>query len=222
MKSKIVAIGLVVALLLCAGVVLAQRGRQPMKPAGPPAMAPGGGDGMCMGMGMLGKMSKELNLSADQVAQLKTIQKGFMDSTQATRTDIQAMMKQMMELWMADQPDAGAIKDLAGQLDALRAQIRNSAIDHAVSGIGVLTADQRAKLREIIGKNPGMCMGMGCGLACGVGMGGPGMGCPMGGPGMGRGMGGPGMGGPGAGKGMGGPGKGMGPGAGGANCPYAK
>jgi Spy/CpxP family protein refolding chaperone len=221
MKSRIVAIVLVVALALSAGVVLAQRGRQPMKPAGPPAMAPGAGDGWCMGMGMLGKVSKELNLSTDQVAQLQTIQKDFMDSTQATRTDIQAKMKQMMDLWMADQPDAGAIKDLAGQLEALRAQIRNSAIDHAVSAIGVLTADQLAKLREMIGKNPGMCMGMGCGLCCGAGLCGPGMGCPMGGPGMGKGMG-PGMGGPGAGKGMGGPGKGMGPGAGGANCPYAK
>lgn len=213
MKSRIIAIGLVVALLLCAGVVLAQRGRQPMKPAGPPAMAPGTGDGWCMGMGMLGRMSKELNLSADQVAQLKTNQKDFMDSTQATRTEIQAKMKQMMELWMADQPNAGDIKDVANQLEALRTQIRNSAIDHAIVATRVLSADQRAKLREMIGKNPGMCMGMGCGLACGAGMGGPGMGCPMGGPGMGA---------PGMGRGMGGPGKGMGPGAGGANCPYAK
>jgi Spy/CpxP family protein refolding chaperone len=149
---------------------------------------------------MMWMMGKELNLSADQLTQLKAIQKDCMDSTQSIRTDIQAKMKQMMDLWMVDQPDAGAIKDLASQLDALRMQIRNSAIDHAVSAIGVLSADQRAKLRDMMKKSPGMCMGMGCGICCGAGMGGPGMGCPMGG----------------------GMGKGMGPGGCGASCPYMK
>jgi|GEM_PF-421220 len=222
MKVKIVVAVLVVALVLSAGVVLAQRGRQPMKPAGPPAMAPGAGDGWCMGMGMLGKLGKELNLSADQITQLKTIQKDFMDSTAATRSEIQAKMKQMMDLWAADQPDAAAIKSMAAQLDALRAQVRDAAIDHAVSAIGVLTPEQRAKMQQMMKNNPGMCMGMGCGLCCSAGLCGPGMGCPMGGPGAGRGMGGPGMGAPGVGRGMGGAGKGLGPGAGGANCPYAK
>jgi Spy/CpxP family protein refolding chaperone len=216
MKSRIVAIVLVLALALSAGVVLAQRGRQLAKPAAPPAVAPGQAPGCCMGM--LGKCSKELNLTADQIAQLQAIQKDFMDSTQALRTDIQAKMKQMLDLWAADQPDAAAIKDLANQLEALRAQIRDSAIDRAVAAIAVLTADQRAKLHDMMKKAPGMCMGMGCGLCCGAGLCGPGMGCPMGGPGMG----GPGMGAPGMGRGQGGPGKGMGPGAGGANCPYAK
>ncbi len=222
MKSRIVAVVLVVALALSAGVVLAQRGRQPMKPAAAPAVAPGAGGGWCMGMGMLGRLSTSLNLTADQITQLQAIQKDFMDSTQTLRTDIQAKMKQMLDLWAADQPDAAAIKDVANQLEALRAQIRNSAIDHAISATGVLTADQRAKLHDMMSKAPGMCMGMGCGLCCGAGLCGPGMGCPMGGPGMGRGMGGAGMGAPGMGRGQGGPGRGMGPGAGGANCPYAK
>ena len=208
MKSRIVAVVLVLALALSAGVVLAQRGKQPVKPAGPPAMAPAASGGWCMGMGMLGRLKAALNLSAEQMTQLEAIQKDFLDSTQGLRTDIQAKMKQMLDLWMADQPDAAAIKDLANQLDALRAQIRDSAIDHAIQAIGVLTPDQRAKLRDMMSKSPGMCMGMGCGLCCGAGLCGPGMGCPIGGPGVGR--------------GQGGPGRGMGPGGGGANCPFAR
>lgn len=208
MKIRIVAVLLVLAVALSAGAVMAQRGKQAAKPAGPPAMAPGMAGGWCMGMGMLGKLKTALNLTSEQVAQLQAIQKDFMDSTQGLRADIQAKMKQMLDLWKVDQPDAVAIKGLANELDALRSQIRDSAIDHAIQAIGVLTPDQRAKLRDMMSKTPGMCMGMGCGLCCGAGLCGPGMGCPIGGPGIG--------------KGQGGPGRGMGPGAGGANCPFAK
>lgn len=206
MKSRIIAFVVIVALVMCAVAVMAQRGRQagrPMAaPAGPPAIgAPGGGMGM--GMGMCERMKNQLGLTPDQVKQIEAIRKDFMDSTQSQRDDIKGKMKQMLDLWTADQPDAGAIKGLAAQMESARAQMRDSAIDHAVLAFDVLTADQKAKVRAFVAKNPGMCMGMACGMYGGPGMGmGPGMGCGMGmGPGMGR---------------------GMGPGAGGANCPFAK
>ncbi len=174
MKIKIVAFVLVLALVMSVGVVFAQKGR--MGKAGPAT-----GGGWCMGLGMLDKISKELSLTNDQVSKIKAIQSDFMSSTQTARTEIQAKMKQMGELWMESQPDAAAIKSLASELDTLRMQVRNSAIDHAISAIEVLTADQRVKLQEMMKSRPGMCMGMGCGLCCGAGMGtgtGPGAGGP--------------------------------------------
>lgn len=198
MRSRIIAIMVVLALLVCVAVVAAQRGKQAGKPATAPAMgAPGEGWGM--GMGMCERMKKELSLTAGQVTALQAIRKDFMDSTQRQRDDIKAEMKQMLDLWMADPPDAAAIKDLASQMDTVRAQIRDSGIDHAISAFDVLTADQKAKVRAFCGKNPGMCMGMGCSAGMG-----PGAGC-----GMGQGMG-------------GGMGQGKGPGAGGGKCPYTK
>lgn len=219
MKFKMIAVLVVVALVLCAVTVMAQRGRQAGKPAGAPAMgAPGQGMGQGMGMGMMcERMKAELGLTPDQVTQLQAICADCKASTQGAREDIQAMMKQMPDLWAADQPNADAIKDLAARMDSARAQIRNIAIDHAVAAFAVLSADQKAKVRAFVGKNPGMCMGMCCGVC-----GGPGAGCGMGqgmGPGAGMGCGmGQGMG-PGAGCGMG---QGKGPGAGGAKCPFTK
>jgi Spy/CpxP family protein refolding chaperone len=210
MRSKItVIVAIVLALLLCAAVIGAQRGKQATRPATPPAMgAPGEGWGM--GMGMCEQMKKELGLTPDQVTQLQAIRKDFMDSTQSARDDVKAKMKQMLDLWMADPVDATAIKDLASQMDTVRAQIRDSAIDHAISAFNVLTTDQKAKVRDFIKNHPNMGMGMGCGICCSAGMGmGPGMGCGMEpggkGPGMGCGM-----------------GQGKGPGACGGKCQLAK
>lgn len=202
MKSRIIVFVVIVALVLCAVAVVAQRGRQAGKPAGAPAMgAPGGAWGM--GMGMCERMKNQLGLTPGQVKDLEVIRKDFMDSTQVAREDIKAKMAQMLDLWAAEPPEAAAIKDLAAQMEQPRADIRNSAIDHAISALAVLTPDQRAKVKDWVKKNPGMCMGMACGMYGGAGMGmGPGMGCGMGmGPGMGQ---------------------GKGPGAGRGNCPFAK
>jgi len=201
MRNTIIAVGVALALLLTAGVVIGQGGRKAGR-QGPPsgAMAPAG-DAWGMGMGMRGRIAKELKLTPEQIKLLEPIRKDFMDSTQSAREDIKAKMKQMLDLLAADQPDAAAIKDLASQMEPSRTAIRESAIDHIISALEVLTPDQRAKVKDWVQKNPGMCMGMACGMCGGPGMGmGPGMGCGMG---MGAGM-------------------GQGKGPGGAGCPYAK
>ena len=188
MRNTIIAVGVALALLLSAGVVIGQGGRKAGRPGPPPAaMAPGGGMGM--GMGMCGRIAKELKLTPDQIKLLEPIRKDFMDSTQSARDDIKAKMKQMLDLWAADQPDAAAIKDLASQMEPSRTAIRESAIDHVISALAVLTPEQRAKVKDWVKKNPGMCMGMACGMCGGGGMGmDSGMGCGMG-AGMGQGKG---------------------------------
>lgn len=164
--KRTIALFVILALTASAAVVLAQR---PQPRAAPGAMAK---PEMCPDL--IEKITKELNLTPDQVTQLQAIRKDFMDSTQATRDQIKTDMTKMRDLWLADTPDAAAIKALAMEMDTLRAQVRDSAIDHAIQALAVLTPDQRAKVKEWVQKNPHLMMGMGCGVCCGAGMR-----CPM-------------------------------------------
>lgn len=220
MRSKLVILLVIVALAFSAMSVMAQRGSK----SGNPAVGPG--MGACQGQGwgagvVCEQLKAELNLTPAQVAQIEAIRKDCAASTQGAQADITALTGQMAQLWKADNPNPEAIKDLAAQIDAVRAGVRNCRIDHAVAAFNVLNADQKAKVRSVACKSPGMCMGAGCGLCCGMGCGaGSGMGIGAGAgkglcPGAGCGMG------PGAGQGRN-MGKGLGPGAGGVNCPYAK
>lgn len=160
-----IALFVILVLVASAALVLAQRQNPPARP-----MAGRMGARAEMGPMMFEKMKKELNLTPDQVTQIQAIHKDFMDSTQSVRDQIKDKMKQMSDLWMADAPDAAAIKDLASQIDPLRAQVRDAAIDHMISGLAVLTPDQKAKVKDWMKKNPHMMMGMGCGISCGAGM----------------------------------------------------
>jgi len=213
MKSKIVISVAVVAVLVAATMVLAAgRGRM-APPAGQPGMC-GVGPGCGMGMGVGPMMARELNLTQDQIARMQQLRDDYLAATKATREQLQAKCRQMCALWTAAQPDAGQIKALAADMDALRAELRDAGIDHRIAALGVLTAEQRTKLQEMLKNSAAKCAEMGCGACLG-----PGMGCGIG-PGMGAGMGkGPGPG-CGAGSGMGaGMGNGTGPRAQAGTCP---
>ncbi len=163
---------------------------------------------------MLGRLAKALGLTEAQIAELKKLHQDFLTATQATRDELKAKAKEMVNLWMADAPDAAAIKALAGDMDSLRAQIRDAGIDHMITALSVLTPEQREKLRTIMkDRAPGCIAGMGCGFGLGPG-------CGMG---MGLGPGGPGAGPRGMGGGMGpGWGTGTGPRGGTPGCPLTK
>jgi len=216
MRTRLIVGLVIVALAVTASVMLtaAPRGRGAAA-APPPGVARGGagamgGPGCPWGMGMgLGRLAKALELTDAQIADLKKLQEDFLTATKATREELQAKAKEMIELWAPDQPDAGAIKALAGEIDVLRVEIRNAGIDHMISALGVLTAAQREKLRTIVKEWAPKCIG---GMGCGFGFG-PGLCC-----GMGMGPGGPA--GPGLGpRGMGG---GMGPGWGNGTGPRSR
>ena len=177
------AILVVLALILAAGIVVAQRDARPMAPMARPNVAPPpDGDAWCMGMGVAERIIKQLNLTPDQVKSLDAIRKDFVDSTATARADIKTRMSQMKDLWMADPPVASDIEALADQIEASRVQVRNSAIEHAIQGLAVLTPAQRTQVNTWLKSNPHMMMGMGCGICCGAGM----CGCKMGRPVPGR------------------------------------
>lgn len=190
MRTRILAVLVILAVAVTATVVLAQgarRGAPAAPPAGGPGMAQPGGPG-CMGMGLgFGpKMAQQLGLTQDQLTRLQAIKQDCAKATQPLREQMQTKMTEMKQLWMADQPNAAAIKAAAADMDALRAEVRNICIDYAIAGYNVLTPDQKAKLHTALQDMPGCGMMLGCGGCGGPGMMGKGAGM---GPGAGMGMG---------------------------------
>ena len=179
MKIGGIVLAVLIVLALVVGVVVAAGPRGAVRQAAGPGM------GMGCQMGMAGcrtRLLAALKLTDAQAADLKTIRDAFVANTKATREQLQAKMKEMPPLWAVDSPDAGAIKTLAGEIEALRAEIRDAAIDSAVDGLKVLTDKQREIVREFAKK---------CQMPCGCGCCVLGIDCPMGGACCG---GGPGMG----------------------------
>lgn len=184
MKTKLI-VALVVISLAAAVIVTAvgaQRGVGPGKQAGP---GPGAGapGWECPMWGLGPRLTQQLNLTQDQVNQLRQLRQDFWNATQTTREQLQAKCKEMIGLWTAAQPDASRIKALAADIDALRAEIRDTGIDYMIRALNVLTPAQREKLRSMVKDMGERClkMGGGCcfgpGIGCGLGLGlGPGAG----------------------------------------------
>jgi Spy/CpxP family protein refolding chaperone len=170
--KKIAIIGvLLLALAVIVGGVMAQgRGKGP-------------GPGMGQGMNQPMNCQQYLGLNQAQVAEMQRLNTAFQNDTADLRTQLQTKQQEMAQLWAAADPSLRRIKAKAGEMDQIRARIRDRAIDlHYTIVTQVLTPEQRAKCAECC--KSGQC-GMGCGMGAGV--------CPMG-PGAGMGPGACGMG----------------------------
>ncbi len=170
MKTKLIVVLVVLSLAAVAIVtgVGAQRGPAPGKQAGPGPAAAGLG---CPMWGLGPRIAQQLNLTQDQVNQLRQLRQDFWDATQTAREQLQAKCKEMVGLWTAAQPNAGRIKALAADIDALRAEIRDTGIDYMIRALNVLTPAQREKLQKMIKDMGDRCLKMGGGCFFGPGMG---------------------------------------------------
>jgi Spy/CpxP family protein refolding chaperone len=189
MKNWVIVAMVIMALMITTTVVVtaARNGQMQQQPQY------GMGPRMGQGMGMMHEMfAKQLNLTQDQMRQLKALHEEFRTETQATKDQLKTEIKDMIDLWAAPQPDAAVIKAKAAEIDALKTQMRDTGIDYAIKGLNMLTPAQREKLRTIIREKGaqwmekgmmcwGCCMGMTdcCPQGMGAGMGRGTSPCPM-------------------------------------------
>lgn len=211
MRSRVIALLLVAALIVVAVIVFAapQRGPKQGAPGAPgqcPMGQPGpGGCGIGLGIGCGPELMRELKLTPQQIQEMQALKERLMADAKPIREQLQAKCREMCALWIDG--DAAAIKAAAADMDAVRAEMRDLAIDYAIQARNILTPAQRDIIKNKISKSPCCAPGQNCGncpgcFCCGMGM------CPGMGPGMG--------------PGKGGPGPGMGPGNGGCRpggCP---
>jgi protein CpxP len=135
---------------LAAGAVMAHpEGRR-----GPrPGMAAGHGQHGGMGpLGRLGMLREELNLSDEQVDRIKAIFKETREQNEAVREQLGESRGDAIETLIANPNDvAGAQAVIDRQMNAQRA-LRTNHVAAMSKALKVLTAEQRAKLADIIEK----------------------------------------------------------------------
>lgn len=174
MRIKLLAALLISALVLTAGAVIAQRGRGGRGQGMGMGMGMGmpGSCGLGLGLGMGPAVVSELGLTNDQVARLQKITDQFVTDTQQLRAQLQIRLKELAQLWTAEEPNKSAIRSKIAEVDHVRAQIRDAMIDRTFATMKVLTPAQKTKLRDLVKNRPGFGVGMGYGLGLGCGMGG--------------------------------------------------
>lgn len=121
------------------------RGRGPGF-GGPP---PGGGPGMRMGGGPLGPAMRELDLTDDQKQQLKTIAESHRDEFRAAGEKARAAHDGMQALIEADNLDENAIRLKSTEIAAAEADVMILNAKVRKESMQVLTAEQKAKLKEL-------------------------------------------------------------------------
>ena len=165
--KTILAVGAAVLTLAAGAPMLLAQDQQPRRPGpggfgGPP---PGGGPGPGMrmrgpgGPGPMGPMGfgpgfRELDLTDDQKAQLKSIAESHRDEFRAAGEKARAAHEGMRALMEADAIDEAAIRAKSVEIGAAEADmmILNAKVRH--ESLQVLTSEQQAKLKELRAKGP--------------------------------------------------------------------
>jgi Spy/CpxP family protein refolding chaperone len=132
-----------------------------------PKMARRGAGGMpgCMCMGWGQEISQQLNLTPQQIQQLKALHQNFTNATKDTRDQIKVLIGELATLWADENSTPDQIRAKVDQIDVLKNQMRNAAIGAMIQARTILTPDQRAKIRDMIKKSPHLGMGWMCPMA---------------------------------------------------------
>lgn len=141
MKTKLMVIASVLALLLCSATIVAYA--QGPGPEGKGFGGPGHGHGF-------GFMARELNLTDAQKAQIKTIMQSNKASMKTVATQMAQNRAAMLAATANGAYDPAKIQALAGQQAQLEATMimNRESIKHQIY-TQVLTADQQAKAEQL-------------------------------------------------------------------------
>lgn len=131
------------------------RGRGPGF-GGPPPGGPGmRGPGGPMGPMGFGPGFRELDLSDDQKAQLKSIAESHRDDFRAAGEKARAAHEGMQALLEADTIDEAAIRAKAADVAAAEADVAILNAKVRKESVAILTSEQQAKLKEMRDQRPG-------------------------------------------------------------------
>lgn len=169
-------------LILSAAALLAQGPPMPPDPSGPtgPPLPPSHD-----------QLKQALGLSDDQVTQLVDLRKQEREALRPVFAQMRDKRKAVQDAMQAGGTDAAALGNLLIEMQNLRKQVRDSNLQYRDKALGVLNADQKAKLKALEEAEklaPAIRQGVGLNLLApperpegmGFGEGGPG------GPGFGR------------------------------------
>ncbi len=185
MKACLAVPGGVLAVMLLAGPALAKGGGDP----GPgPAFAPEDGDagdeagpphGGHAVLKILKKFGQEIGVTDEQKGKIKALLVDFRDDVEPLKEEAMKLHGEMKAILEAKKIDKKAALAKHAEMQAVHQKIADRRFDLVLDVMDVLTADQRAKLFEILeeckpgpgkGKGKGGCFGKGDGPGMGKGM----------------------------------------------------
>jgi len=145
-----------------------------------PAAAWKGGmrGGYGYGYGIDDRMAANLNLTAEQTVQIKSLREAQLKEIQPLQNKLYGKRSELRLLWLQQSPDQSKITAADREIRALRDQIQDKGTSHRLAIFNILTPEQQTKL-QAYGAGPGYGYGKGMRGHGGMGME----------PGMGRGMG---------------------------------
>ena len=130
------------------------------------------------GYGFDDRMAANLNLTAEQTVQIKSLREAQLKEIQPLQNKLYSKRSELRLLWLQQSLDQSKIKAADREIRSLRDQIKDKVTSHRLATFNILTPEQQTKLQAY---------GAGQGYGYGKGMRGHGgMGME---PGMGRGMG---------------------------------
>ncbi len=143
MKTKLLVVASVMALLLCGAVMVAYA-----QGPGPEGKAFMGGPGH--GPGGMGFLARELDLTDAQRAQVKTIMQANRTTMKSVHVQLEQNRAALLAATANGAYDAAKIQALAGQKAQLEAAmtVNHEALMHQIY-TQVLTADQQAKAEQL-------------------------------------------------------------------------
>ena len=106
----------------------------------------------------------QLNLTADQKAQLSAMRDAQLKEMQPLREQMFAKRDELRQLWLASSPDQAKILAAQKEMRALRDQVQDKMTAFRLEALKVLTPEQQAKIKTAIssrGAGPGRGMGPG-------------------------------------------------------------
>lgn len=156
MKKRIGIITLIVAVAAIIAVPLIARPHMRAHAGGFGFAGHGGEHGGGFGMHILGRIEhvkEELDLSDQQVDQLKTIFRETRDLNEPYREQLQGGMHEVVTTLLADPNNTAAAQAIIDQRAAAEKAMKQNMLSAASKALGVLTPEQRTKLAQLIGEH---------------------------------------------------------------------
>jgi len=125
------------------------------------AFREGAGPRAGYGYGFSDRVMADMNLTADQTAQIKKLREGHLKDIEPLRNDMYNKRYELRLLWLERTPDQVKIAAVNQEIRILRQQLEDKMAGHRLLVLKVLTPEQQAKLQSY---GPGRGYGPGKGM----------------------------------------------------------
>jgi Spy/CpxP family protein refolding chaperone len=115
----------------------------------------GRGRGDRGGAGLGKRMAAELELTAAQKTEIQQLKGQMIKDLAPTKAKLDDLRGELRQLWAADKPSKKKIMAKHNEMDKYRDKVRERRVQFRIDVLGVLTADQRAKLAQLKDKRRG-------------------------------------------------------------------